>query len=46
MVIEKLIDELVSLILIQEEEIKRLNKKIEQVKRYIEVYEEYIQKGE
>ena len=46
MVIEKLIDELVSLILMQEEEIKRLNRKIEQVKRYIEVYEEYIQKGE
>ena len=46
MVIEKLIDELVSLILIQEEEIKRLNQKIDRIKQYIAVYEDYIQKGE
>ena len=39
---DKVIQELVSLILMQEKEIKRLKKKIRQVKQYIEVYEEYI----
>ena len=42
---DEIITELVSLILIQEKEIDRLKRKIEQVKQYIEVYEEYI-KGE
>lgn len=42
---EEIIDELVSMILMQEEEIKRLKDKIDRVKQYIEVYEEYI-KGE
>lgn len=42
---DEIITELVELILIQEKEIKKLNKKIRQVKQYIEVYEEYI-KGE
>ena len=40
---DKTIEELVSLILMQEKEIKRLKKKIRQIKQYIEVYEEYIQ---
>lgn len=39
---DKAIEELVSLILMQEKEIKRLKRKIRQVKQYIEVYEEYI----
>lgn len=39
---DKVIEELVSLILMQEKEIKKLKKKIRQVKQYIEVYEEYI----
>lgn len=39
---EEIIEELVSVILMQEEEIKKLKKKIKQVKQYIEVYEEYI----
>ena len=39
---DKVIEELVSLILMQEKEIKRLKKKIKQVKQYIDVYEEYI----
>lgn len=37
------IAELVSVILMQEKEIKKLKKKLNQVKQYIEVYEEYIQ---
>jgi hypothetical protein len=40
---DKVIQELVSLILMQEKEIKKLKKKIRQIKQYIEVYEEYIQ---
>lgn len=39
---DEVIEELVTLILIQDQEIKKLKKKIEQVKQYIEVYEEYI----
>lgn len=39
---EKVIEELVSLILMQEKEIKKLKRKIRQIKQYIEVYEEYI----
>ena len=40
---ETVIEELVSLILMQDKEIKKLKKKINQIKQYIEVYEEYIQ---
>lgn len=40
---EKTVEELVSLILMQEKEIKRLKRKLRQVKQYIKVYEEYIQ---
>ena len=42
---DEVIEELVSLILLQDTEIKKLNKKIEQIKQYLELYEEYI-KGE
>lgn len=42
---DEVIEELVSLILMQDEEIKKLQKRIRQIKQYIEVYEEYI-KGE
>ena len=41
---DEIISELVEMILMQEKEIKKLNKRIEQIKQYIEVYEEYIQK--
>lgn len=44
MKLEKIIEELVSVILMQEEEINKLNRKIERVKQYLEVYEDYIQK--
>lgn len=43
---EKVIEELVSLILMQEKEIRKLKKKIRQIKQYIEVYEEYIKERE
>lgn len=42
---DEIITELVSMILMQEKEINKLKRKVEQVKQYIEVYEEYI-KGE
>ena len=42
---DEIIEELVSLILMQDEEIKKLKKRINYIKQYIEVYEEYI-KGE
>lgn len=42
---DELIEGLVSLILMQDAEIKKLKKTICQIKQYIEVYEEYI-KGE
>lgn len=40
---DKVIEELVSLILMQDREIKRLRRQINQIKQYIEVYEEYIE---
>ena len=39
---DEIITELVELVLMQEKEIKKLNNKIEQIKQYIEVYEDYI----
>lgn len=42
---EKVIEALVEILLIQDEELKKANAKLEQAKQYIEVYEEYI-KGE
>lgn len=42
---DEVIHELVELVLMQDREIKKLNKKIERIKQYLEVYEEYI-KGE
>lgn len=42
---EKVIEALVEILLLQDEELKKANTKLEQVKQYIDVYEEYI-KGE
>lgn len=36
------IEELVSLILMQDKEIKKLKAKLTRIKQYLEVYEEYI----
>lgn len=42
---EEVIEELTALILMQDKEIRRLKKKIDLIKQYIDTYEEYI-KGE
>ena len=42
---DEIISELVEILLMQDREINKLRNKIQQVKQYIEVYEEYI-KGE
>lgn len=39
---DKVIEELVSLIMMQEEEIRKLKRKVRRIKQYLEVYEEYI----
>lgn len=39
---DEIISELVDLILMQEKEIRKLNEKVQQIKQYIEVYEDYI----
>ena len=39
---DEIITELVELILMQEKEIDKLRKKVERIKQYIEVYEDYI----
>lgn len=39
---DEIIGELVELVLMQEKEIKKLKAKVNQVKQYIEVYEDYI----
>ena len=42
---DEIITELVELVLMQEKELKKLNEKLNRVKQYIEIYEDYI-KGE
>ena len=46
MKVEKVIEDLVEVILMQEKEINKLRKQIERVNQYIEVYENYIQRGD
>lgn len=45
MKLEEIVEELVSVILMQEEELNKLKEKMNRVNQYIETYEEYI-KGE
>lgn len=40
---DQIIEELVEVILIQEKELKKLKVKINRIKQYLEVYEEYIE---
>lgn len=40
---DEVIEELVSMILMQDEEIKKLKRKIDRIKQYLEVYEEYLE---
>ena len=46
MKMEEIIDELVSLILMQEEEINTLKRKINRIHQYIEVYEDFIRRDD
>ena len=43
---DEVIEELVSMILMQHDEIKKLERKLQQVKQYIDIYEEYIKRGD
>lgn len=43
---DEVVEELVSLILMQEKEINKLNRKIERITQYLEVYEEYLEGAE
>lgn len=43
---DEVVEELVSLILMQDKEIKKLKKKIQRIKQYIEVYEDYIRRDD
>ena len=43
MKVENIVEELVSMILMQEKEINKLRQQIIRMKQYIEVYEDYIQ---
>jgi len=46
MTMEEIVDELVAMILMQEEELNALKKKINRINQYIEVYEEFIRKDD
>lgn len=41
---DEIIEELVSIVLTQDREIKKLKKKINRITQYLEIYEEYIKK--
>lgn len=43
---ERIIDELIKIILRQDKEIDKLKTKVKHIKQYIEVYEEYIKGGD
>lgn len=43
---EEIIEELVEVILMQERENNKLRRKIERIKQYLEVYEEYLERGD
>lgn len=40
---DEVIEELVSLILMQDAELKKLQRKVDRIKQYLEVYEEYLE---
>jgi hypothetical protein len=42
---DEIITELVELVIMQEREIKKLKDNLDRVKQYIEVYEDYIERG-
>ena len=44
MIRDEIIEELISIVLMQDKEIKRLERKINRITQYLEVYEDYIKK--
>lgn len=46
MIRDEIIEELVSIVLSQDREIKKLERKINRITQYLEIYEEYIKKDE
>lgn len=46
MIKNEIIIRLLTLVIRQEEEIKQLNDKIDRIKQYIEVYEDYIERND
>lgn len=43
---DEIIEELVSIVLMQDRELKKLERKIKRITEYLELYEDYIKKGE
>lgn len=43
---DEIIEGLISIVLTQDKEIKRLERKINRITQYLEVYEDYIKKGD
>lgn len=43
---DEIIEELVSIVLMQDRELKKLERKIKHITEYLELYEDYIKKGE
>lgn len=43
---DEIVENLVSTVLSQDREIKRLQRKLNQIMQYLEIYEEYIKKGD
>lgn len=41
---DEIVEELVSIVLMQDREIKKLERKINRITQYLEVYEDYIKK--
>lgn len=41
---DEIVEELVSIVLMQDSEIKKLERKINRITQYLEVYEDYIKK--
>lgn len=41
---DEIVEELVSIILVQDRKIKKLERKIDRIMQYVDVYEEYIKK--
>lgn len=43
---DEVIEELLTLVLMQDEEIKKLKRRMQRIKQYIEVYEDYIKRDD